>query len=121
MSRRMEIREEETFLIHQLTPSSFRPSLPLPPHPLILPLAVKLFRATSAACLIKFSFLQITIRKRAALLNHITATSYKTVYLLLRRERERERGRCAKRNKGCINDCIIPQSFLCVVVIFYVS
>lgn len=30
MSRRMEMRGEETFLIHQLTPSSFRPSLPLP-------------------------------------------------------------------------------------------
>lgn len=83
------------------TPSFSRP---LPAHSLILPLTVKLFRATSAACLIKFSFLQITIRKRATLLNHITTTSYKTVYLLL----GGERGRYAKRNKGSINDCVIP-------------
>ena len=67
------------------TPSS-HPSLPSPPCS-FSPLTVKLFRATSAACLIKLSFLQITIRKRTALLNHITTTSYKTVYLLLYGER----------------------------------
>lgn len=54
----------------------------------ILPLAVKLFRTTSAARLIKFSFLQITIRKRATLLNHITATSYEAVYLLVYRKQK---------------------------------
>lgn len=36
----------------------------LPTSPAASPLSVKLFRATSAARLIKFSFLQITIRKR---------------------------------------------------------
>lgn len=73
-------------LLSPLTPSSssFPPSIPHPPPSL----TAKLFRATSAACLIKFSFLQITIRKRATLLNHITTTSYKTVYLLLCREKE---------------------------------
>lgn len=51
-----------------------------PPQLLLLP-SVKLFRAASAARLIKFSFLQITIRKRAVLLNHITTTRYTAVYL----------------------------------------
>lgn len=104
-----ERRREEDRLLITFLPSPLPadalllPSSP-PAHSLILPLTVKLFRATSAACLIKFSFLQITIRKRATLLNHITTTSYKTVYLLL----GGESGRYAKRNKGSINDCVIP-------------
>lgn len=50
------------------------------------PLSVKLFRAASAARLIKFSFLQITIRKRGVLLNHIITTRYTAVYLCRERE-----------------------------------
>lgn len=66
------------------SPSS--PSLALPPAPIPLslslsPVAVKLFSAASAPRLIKFSFLQITIRKRRrATESH---NRYKTVYLLL--------------------------------------
>lgn len=63
-----------------------------PPQPLLL-LSVKLFRATSAARLIKFSFLQITMRKRGALLNHTSRTRYTAVYLCGGRARaEDERG-----------------------------
>jgi len=74
---------------------------PSPPSPAQSPLTVKLFRATSAACLINFSFLQITIfGNAAALLNHITTTSYGAVYLLLGSEGGRERGRERGREGG---------------------
>lgn len=87
-----------------------------PPHPL-LPLSAKLFRATSAARLIKFSFLQITIRKRGALLNHKTTTRYTAVYLCW--EGDEQRGtKAAEMIALYLNHFFVLLGSLCILNLF---
>lgn len=84
----------------------------LPTSAAASPLSVKLFRAASAARLIKFSFLQITIRKRAVLLNHITTTRYTAVYLCWERASERVMSREKQRQHKRLHYTLIISLFL---------
>lgn len=101
-------RKKEETLITILTPPR-RSILPPPALPTQPPLTVKLFRATSGACLINFSFLQITISEtRRATESHNHYKLRGCLPAVTRRERDRGGGRGGGGGKVGINDCIIP-------------